>query len=383
MKKIFNLYNISLILVVALIGVLTLRTTEVKATGTITWPNGSTATISRTIQNVYNAPEVDFTYGISTEDSSIIKVATVDSGTAFNGKLKTLANGSSRTYDSYDTRIISFKRANSLPNNFVANAENTVSTSISKYPIYIFFDSTDGTMYYYSEANIIYLNASCANMFRKMGALVDVSGLSFVNTSNVTNTTWMFAYCEQLSNIDALSSWDTSNVTLMSAMFISCSSLANISALSNWNTSKVTNMGGLFDTCSGLTSLSPLSNWDTSRVTNINNMFKGCVNASGTIQILGNPTNYSGVFTSASTASGAQITVNYGSSTSNIDNIIATKSNNSNVVKGSQVSAPSGGGSSSSGGTTFYTKTLSFDGSETVSNSYTVSKSGTIDLSNI
>ncbi|MBQ3435566.1 MAG: BspA family leucine-rich repeat surface protein [Bacilli bacterium] len=382
MKKVFNLYNITLILVVALVGVLTFKTMEVKAAGTVNWPDGSTATISRTIQNVYNAPVVDFTYSISTEDTSLIRLATFNTGTTVNGIMKTLANGSTKTYSSPDTAIKSIKKAGSLPSGFVPTAANTVSVANSEFPIYIFFDSTDGTMYYYSEADKIYLNSSSANMFRNMQGLMDISGLSLVDASKTTNTSWMFAYCSQLSSVDATSAWDLSNVTTMSAMFIYCSSLTSINSLSDWNTSKVTNMGGMFDSCSSLSNINSISNWDTSRVTNVNNMFNGCTNASGTIQILANPTNYSGAFTNAATQSGTQISVNYGSGTSNIDNIIATKSAGSNVIKGSQVSSPSQSPTFGSG-IVFYTQDISFAGTETVSNSYTVNKSTTINFANM
>ena len=96
-------------------------------------------------------------------------------------------------------------------------------------------------------------------------------------------------------------------------------------------------MSGMFSECSSLANIDGASNWDTSSVTNMSQMFRNCRNASGTIQILGNPTSYSSAFSDAATGSGAQITVNYGSGTTNIDAIIATKSTNSNVVKGSQV----------------------------------------------
>ena len=65
MKK----YLIYTILILVLISVLTLKTTEVKAAGTLTWPDGSTATISRTVQNVYNAYGVDFAYKIMEADA--------------------------------------------------------------------------------------------------------------------------------------------------------------------------------------------------------------------------------------------------------------------------------------------------------------------------
>ena len=96
-------------------------------------------------------------------------------------------------------------------------------------------------------------------------------------------------------------------------------------------------MSGMFSECSSLANINALSSWDTSSVTNMGYMFQGCSKASGTIQILGNPTSYSGAFRNAAIESGAQIIVNYGSGTTNIDAIIATKSTTSNVVKGSQV----------------------------------------------
>ena len=71
--------------------------------------------------------------------------------------------------------------------------------------------------------------------------------------------------------------------------------------------------------------------------TNIYRMFYDCPMAKATLNIYSNPTNYSGAFYNAATNSSALITVNYSSATTNIDNIVATKSSNSNVVKGVQL----------------------------------------------
>ena len=63
---------------------------------------------------------------------------------------------------------------------------------------------------------------------------------------------------------------------------------------------------------------------------------------SGTFTIKGNPTEYWGgtslnAFFVTSTESGSGLTINYSKNTTNIDAIIATKSSNSNVVKGVQI----------------------------------------------
>ena len=172
-------------------------------------------------------------------------------------------------------------------------------------------------------------------MFYNCSSLTSLD-LSSFNTSNVTNMGSMFRNCSSLTSLD-LSSFNTTNVTSMYFMFNNCSSLINLD-ISNFNTSKVTNMEYMFYNCSSLTSLD-LSNFNTANVTNMYYMFNNCSSLTTTINIMNaNVTNYSSMFSNAATASGAKITVNYTSSTSTlVDNMIATKSSNSNVVKGIQL----------------------------------------------
>ena len=94
--------------------------------------------------------------------------------------------------------------------------------------------------------------------------------LNSLNTSNVTNMTYMFSNAKSLTDLD-VSNWDTGNVTNMTAMFIGASSLTNLDA-SKWNTSNVTNMGRMFTNASSLTNLD-VSHWDTSKVTDMHAMF--------------------------------------------------------------------------------------------------------------
>ena len=95
----------------------------------------------------------------------------------------------------------------------------------------------------------------------------------------------------------------------------------------------------MFKGCSALENLD-LSSFDTSSVTNTEYMFNGCSQLTTTITITNpNLTGYNAMFTDASTIEGTNITVNYIESTSNlVDLLIATKSSNSNVVKGTLVS---------------------------------------------
>ena len=170
-------------------------------------------------------------------------------------------------------------------------------------------------------------------MFYYCSSLTSLN-LSSFNTSNVIHMSSMFSGCSSLTSLD-LSNFNTANVTSMNEMFYKCSSLTSLD-LSSFNTSNVTDMKYMFAYCSSLTNLD-LSNFNTSKVTSMNKMFYNCSSLTTTINIMNaNITNYETMFLNSSTNQGTKITVDYIASASTlVDNMIATKSSNSNVVKGS------------------------------------------------
>lgn len=98
----------------------------------------------------------------------------------------------------------------------------------------------------------------------------NVDGLiSYSDTANVTNMTYMFRECTNLTTILAL---DTSKATDMSSMFYNCTNLTSIPAL---NTPVVNNMSQMFSGCTHLTTIPKL---DTSSVTDMSYMFYNCTN---------------------------------------------------------------------------------------------------------
>ena len=111
--------------------------------------------------------------------------------------------------------------------------------------------------------------------FYLMKNLQTITGMSYLNTSEVTNMAHMFNTCSSLTNID-LSGFNTSKVTEMRVMFCNCTGLTSLD-LSSFNTSNVTNMFNMFGGCSSLTSLD-LSSFNTSMVTNTGYMFNSCSN---------------------------------------------------------------------------------------------------------
>ena len=109
-------------------------------------------------------------------------------------------------------------------------------------------------------------------MFNKCENLTSLDVSSF-NTANVINMLAMFWDCKNLTSLD-VSSFNTSNVTDMAAMFENCGKLTSLD-LSSFNTANVTSMSWMFFGCENLTSLD-LSSFNTAKVTNMEYMFKNC-----------------------------------------------------------------------------------------------------------
>ncbi|MDY4557421.1 MAG: BspA family leucine-rich repeat surface protein, partial [Alloprevotella sp.] len=115
---------------------------------------------------------------------------------------------------------------------------------------------------------------TCYMWFYFCSALKEIQGMENLNTSEVTNMSYMFEFCSGLTSID-LSSFNTANVTDMSFMFQNCSGLTSID-LSSFNTANVTDMIFMFCNCSSLTSID-LSNFNTANVTDMSYMFSWCL----------------------------------------------------------------------------------------------------------
>ena len=115
--------------------------------------------------------------------------------------------------------------------------------------------------------------------FYLMENLQSITGISYLNTSEVTSMAHMFNSCSKLTNLD-LSRFITSNVTDMRCMLRECSGLTSLD-LSSFNTSQVTNMYGMFNGCSNLRTIYVGSGWNTATVTNSTYMFNSCTSLVG------------------------------------------------------------------------------------------------------
>ena len=99
--------------------------------------------------------------------------------------------------------------------------------------------------------------------FNSMKYLTTITGIEYLNTSEVTDMSNMFSDCSNLESLN-LSGFNTSKVTNMEWMFTGCTELKSLN-VSNFNTMKVTSMRCMFRKCPGLTSLN-LSSFNPSNV---------------------------------------------------------------------------------------------------------------------
>ncbi len=120
---------------------------------------------------------------------------------------------------------------------------------------------------------------STYDWFFAMSDLESFTGMSYLNTSEVTNMNYMFCSSIKLTTLD-LSSFNTAKVTNMRYMFQNCHSLISID-LSSFNTSQVIDMYYMFGGSNNLRTVYVGNGWSTAAVTSSTNMFSGCTSLVG------------------------------------------------------------------------------------------------------
>ena len=115
--------------------------------------------------------------------------------------------------------------------------------------------------------------------FYGMTNLQSITGMSYLNTSEVTNMGSMFTNCKKLASLD-VSHFNTSRVIYMNRMFYGCTGLTSLD-LSNFNTSKVATMLRMFYNSTNLRTIYVGNGWSTAAVTYSGDMFTGCTSLVG------------------------------------------------------------------------------------------------------
>ncbi len=115
---------------------------------------------------------------------------------------------------------------------------------------------------------------SMYRMFYQNENLLQIEGLTNLDTTNVTNMDRVFASCSALTTLD-VSKFNTSNVTTMNSMFGWCNKLTTITGFENFKTSSVIDFGWMFYLSESITTLD-VSHFDTSGAIRMDDMFAHC-----------------------------------------------------------------------------------------------------------
>ena len=163
-----------------------------------------------------------------------------------------------------------FIDAKGLPSNVVLSNLFSFDTNVIE-NIEIINSShiTDFTSVFYNMQHIktVSVDTSGATTLEDLFSNSTIVNAPFLETSNVTNTSYMFNWCYKLKYIPL---YDLSNVTNIRGMFDNCQGLTSIPQLDTHN---VTDMSWMFQGCESLTTIPQL---DTSNVTTMSMCFAWC-----------------------------------------------------------------------------------------------------------
>ena len=104
-------------------------------------------------------------------------------------------------------------------------------------------DTITNTLYIQGNGGVI-ANYNSSDLFYNFSKLTEIENVNLLDTSNVTDMSYMFENCSSLTILD-VSNFDTSNVTNMSYMFKNCSKLTSLD-FRNATFDKVTSYNNMF-----------------------------------------------------------------------------------------------------------------------------------------
>ncbi len=186
-------------------------------------------------------------------------------GSKFNESIKSFNNEAAKhnTVDNTVKRIIFAKE---LPSGKTNLPKKTVGSGVTAY-----YDASDNTVYVCSKSKMKF-NSICNSMFQDFEGVETIDfGKDLIDTSAMTNASYMFRSCDHLKELD-LREFRTPKLKIMCQMFHNCTSMKSIN-LSSFDTSNVTDMQTVFDGCCSLENLD-LSNFNTAKVTLMLQMFE-------------------------------------------------------------------------------------------------------------
>ena len=171
--------------------------------------------------------------------------AQFDTGPKFNEKIKRLVGDEpTPEYPDWvavtDTKVERIIKSPIEPTEENKTESNIVSAPNSSVPIYIWFNENDGTLYWWTEANVAFTAPDASYMFAQFDGITELSFES-INTSQTYDMSDMFHSDENLRYLD-VSTFNTSRVTNVTSFVSHSSNLERIN-MSNWDLRNIQQMG--------------------------------------------------------------------------------------------------------------------------------------------
>lgn len=165
-----------------------------------------------------------------------------------------------------------FKKSITSPANL--GQATIVSTADSTTPIYMWYNPADLTVYWWSDADNVYMNQDASKMFMKATntsinlVSVDLDGINTVMTKNMSA---MFQDVSALQHIN-FANINTSSVEDLSYMFMNAAALTSLN-LSGWDVRNNTTLYKIFQGCTGITHID-VSGWKNDKILTMSNLFQ-------------------------------------------------------------------------------------------------------------
>ena len=162
-------------------------------------------------------------------------------------------------------------KTGTIPENFKFDSQTLVDSVNNIWDVHFTGDSAN-LLFYQDDTKVLKIiganTTGITDMSYMFNSCDNLTEIALFDTSSVTNMKSMFNSCTSL--VDGLPLFDTSNVTDMSYMFYGCESLKELPL---WNTSNVTNFDRFCYYCFDLITV---PNFDFSSATILKEMFFQC-----------------------------------------------------------------------------------------------------------
>lgn len=174
------------------------------------------------------------------------------------------------------------------------------------------------------------------DMFEDCVKLTTIVGLTELNVSSVIDFSYFLANTA-ISGVLDFSSYVTIQVKYFTGMFMNCKELLGLVLNTDFRFNNCIATDYMFYGCINIISIDTTL-IGTFNIKHIDYMYYNCHKYNGTVYLRSTVVEtYESCFEGCATVPPSQVKVNYNRSNTIIDDIIATKSSNSNVIKGNRV----------------------------------------------